>query len=138
MSTFFITATDTDAGKTYFARILVRALVNRDKKIAVYKPISAGCQLIEGVLINEDAEYLTVEANCGQTITQVNPIAFLEPIAPHIAANINNTVISLNDIEQNFLQLSKLSPEITIIEGAGGWRLPLGSGLYLSDFVKSV
>ncbi|NQY34957.1 MAG: dethiobiotin synthase [Alteromonadaceae bacterium] len=138
MTNFFITATDTDAGKTYFARILVRALVNRNKKVAVYKPISAGCQLVDGVLINEDAQYLTVEANCGQTIAQVNPVAFLEPIAPHIAANINNTLISLKDIELNFQQLLNFSPDITITEGAGGWRLPLGSGLYLSDFVKAI
>ncbi len=138
MTNFFITATDTDAGKTYFARIFVRALVNRNKKVAVYKPISAGCQLVDGVLINEDAQYLTVEANCGQTIAQVNPVAFLEPIAPHIAANINNTLISLKDIELNFQQLLNFSPDITITEGAGGWRLPLGSGLYLSDFVKAI
>ena len=50
----------------------------------------------------------------------------------------NNTLISLKDIELNFQQLLNFSPDITITEGAGGWRLPLGSGLYLSDFVKAI
>jgi len=136
MTSYFITATDTDAGKTYVACALVRALVQASHKVAVYKPISAGCELEGGVLVNEDAKLLSLEANCQQTTSNINPIAFEEPIAPHIAANNSQQRISLSQISEDFQQVQNLKADINIVEGAGGWRLPLGNGDYLSDFVK--
>jgi len=136
MVNYFITATDTDAGKTYVACALVRALVNRSKKVAVYKPISAGCHLEQGKLVNEDAKLLSLEANCQQSTSDINPIAFKEAIAPHIAAHKTKTAISLQQINQGFKQVKNINADINIIEGAGGWRLPLGDGHYLSEFVK--
>lgn len=135
MFNYFITATDTDAGKTYVACALVRALVKRSYKVTVYKPISAGCQLENGQLVNEDATLLSLEANCLQSITNINPIAFKEAIAPHIAANKTQNSISLSKIDQGFKKVLSINADINIVEGAGGWRLPLGGGHYLSDFV---
>ena len=86
MKNYFITATDTDAGKTFVACALTKALINKGKKVAVYKPIAAGCNLVNDQLINEDAQLLSEFSNCNQSISDVNPIAFEEPIAPHIAA----------------------------------------------------
>jgi dethiobiotin synthetase len=150
MTKFFITATDTDAGKTYVACALVRALVhtketlgkikssNNKYKVAVYKPISAGCQVNkQGNLENEDALLLQAEANCQQKLLTINPITFAEPIAPHIAAMKTGQQISLAKIEQGLQDIEQFSPDFTIIEGAGGWRLPLGQGKFLSDFVKN-
>jgi dethiobiotin synthetase len=136
MVNYFITATDTDAGKTYVACALVRALVNASKKVAVYKPISAGCHLEQGKLVNEDAKLLSLEANCQQSTSDINPIAFKEAIAPHIAAHKTKTSINLTQINQGFKQVKNINADINIIEGAGGWRLPLGDGRYLSEFVK--
>ncbi len=133
---YFITATDTDAGKTYFAQILVKAFTLRNKAVAVYKPISAGCDEVNGELINGDAKALVEVANVGQTIRQVNPIAFKEAIAPHIAANKHNAKITLADINTGFDALAKHQADITITEGAGGWRLPLGNNVFLSQFVQ--
>ena len=98
MKEIFITATDTDAGKTFVSCALIHALthhviaskkntVAQNKvKVAAFKPISAGCDLIDGQLINEDANLLSEVANCQQSISEINPIAFKDPIAPHIAA----------------------------------------------------
>jgi dethiobiotin synthetase len=135
MSNYFITATDTDAGKTYVACALVRALVKNSHRVAVYKPISAGCEIEEGQLVNEDAKLLSLEANCGQSILNINPIAFKEPIAPHIAAYKTKKPITLQLISDGFNQVLSLNADINIVEGAGGWRLPLGRGCYLSEFV---
>ena len=85
--------------------------------------------------------YLSQYANCGQSITDVNPIAFYEPIAPHIAAKKNDQKINILDIEQHFNAVSLLHPDFIIVEGAGGWRLPLGQvknrQQFMSDFVKN-
>jgi len=143
MKNLFITATDTDAGKTFVSCALIQALTQQaDKKntVAAFKPVAAGCELINNQLINEDAKLLSEYANCGQSITEINPIAFLEPIAPHIAAKKHNKSILIDDIEQHFTAVSALSADFTIVEGAGGWRLPLGKEQnqqqFMSDFVK--
>jgi len=136
MTSYFITATDTDAGKTYVACALIRALVQASHTVAVYKPISAGCELEDGVLVNEDAKLLSLEANCQQTTSNINPIAFAEPIAPHIAAHKIQQPINLFQINEHFKQIENLKAGINIVEGAGGWRLPLGNAKYLSEFVK--
>jgi len=125
MKQFFITATDTDAGKTFASCALIHALT-KERKVAAFKPISAGCELIDGVLINEDAKFLSEFANCEQSITHINPIAFKEPIAPHIAAKKENTQISLTQLTHHFDKVKSLNADITLVEGAGGWRLPLG------------
>lgn len=136
MPNFFITATDTDAGKTFVATALVKALTNIGKTVAVYKPISAGCDVIEGELVNEDAFLLQQVANSGQPISSINPIAFKEPIAPHIAAQKSGTSITVSNVIEHYENVTSLQADITITEGAGGWRLPLGNGQFLSDFVK--
>ena len=138
---FFITATDTDAGKTYFACALTHAFATKGYKTAVYKPISAGCeqqvdQQGNEQLINEDALLLQQVANCQQALTQINPIKFAPAIAPHIAAKKIHQTISLTEIEQGYTTITQLNSNVVICEGAGGWRLPLGHGLFLSDFVK--
>ena len=136
MLKLFITATDTDAGKTYAAQALAHAFVSSNKKVAVYKPISAGCERIKNDLVNEDALLLLKQSNCQQTIAQVNPIAFEPPIAPHIAAAKLQQTINLADIGQGYDKTIALAADVVICEGAGGWRLPLGQGQFLSAFVQ--
>lgn len=133
---FFVTATDTDAGKTYVSRLLTLAFCEQKKSVAVFKPVSAGCELIDNNLVNEDAALLQAAANCDQKLSEINPIAFQEPIAPHIAAQKQNTRINIADIRQSYQKVIDNNADITLTEGAGGWRLPLGEGAFLSEFVQ--
>jgi len=140
MIKLFITATDTDAGKTYVAQLLTAALVQKNYNVAVFKPISAGCEIkhsAEGIsFINEDAQLLQYQANCDQNIIDINPIAFEPAIAPHIAADLMNVEIKLIDISFAYDKVRAISSDIIITEGAGGWRLPLGKGKFLSEFAQ--
>ncbi|NQY88759.1 MAG: dethiobiotin synthase [Colwellia sp.] len=125
MKKIFITATDTDAGKTFVACALTQALINVGKKVAVYKPIAAGCQQVGDLLVNEDAQLLSQFSNCKQSISEVNPITLAAAIAPHIAASNENRAISIEEISQGFSKVTSLKAEVVITEGAGGWRLPI-------------
>jgi len=137
MRKIFITATDTDAGKTYVSQLLTYALVKQGSKVAVFKPISAGCHWLGEYLVNEDALLLQKQANGQQSIQQINPIAFEEPIAPHIAAKLADQTIGINQLVEHYnLCYGKTTPDILLTEGAGGWRLPLGNGKFLSEFVQ--
>ncbi|MDG1751731.1 MAG: dethiobiotin synthase [Thalassotalea sp.] len=141
MIKLFITATDTDAGKTYVAQTLITALIQKNLKVAAFKPISAGCKKVQTQqgtqLINEDALLLSNVANCQQSIEQINPVAFEEPIAPHIAAQKQNCTIDLAFLNEHYNKITTNSCDVVITEGAGGWRLPLGGGRFLSELVKT-
>jgi dethiobiotin synthetase len=70
---------------------------------------------------------------------EVNPIALADPVAPHLAAQRLNRALSMADITAGFVHLQDKKSEVLLVEGAGGWRLPLGrakSGKqqFLSDF----
>jgi len=135
MKKIFITATDTDAGKTHVAQAVVNVLVKAKQKVAVFKPISAGCIKIDNKLVNEDALLLQAQANSQQCIEQINPIAFEAPIAPHIAANKLDQTIKISTLADKFADIDH-DLDYIITEGAGGWRLPLGNGAYLSEFAQ--
>jgi dethiobiotin synthetase len=109
--------------------------------VSAYKPVAAGCQRIEEKLINDDAKLLSQFANCQQKINEINPIALIEPIAPHIAASRIKRELTLEEINSGYVNVLSLKADINITEGAGGWRLPLNLNLvkpsFLSDFVVS-
>ena len=133
MKKIFITATDTDAGKTHVAQALVNALVKENNRVAVFKPISAGCLKVDKLLVNEYALLLQAQANSQQSIEQINPIAFEAAIAPHIAAKQLNQPIDVSTLVEKFDDINQ-DLDFIVTEGAGGWRLPLGNGVFLSEF----
>ena len=137
MRRLFITATDTDAGKTHIAQAIVHLLVKHKQKVAVFKPVSAGCEWQNGELVNEDARLLMAQANAKQSYQSVNPIAFEEPIAPHIAAQSQNIQIDLAILFEHYQGFASLNVDYIVTEGAGGWRLPLGNGKFLSELATS-
>ncbi|GAA0853308.1 dethiobiotin synthase [Aliiglaciecola litoralis] len=132
----FITATDTDAGKTLIAQSILRLANAKGKTTLGYKPISAGCQQTANGLRNEDAEILQQQATLSVAYEQVNPIAFVDPVAPHLAAQKCGETIELSQIQRGYQSLFELGADLLVVEGAGGWRLPLGQGMFLSDFVR--
>ena len=134
--TFFIAGTDTDVGKTFVASGILQCANARGLSTAGYKPISAGCELTDEGLRNEDALVLQANSSLDLQYDEVNPIAFADPVAPHLAAERNHTAISLNDVSAGYSTLVQKSADFLLVEGAGGWRLPLNNnGQFLSDFV---
>ena len=144
---YFITGTDTEVGKTFFSVALLQAFNQLDLKTAAYKPIAAGCETTTDGLRNEDALALQQSSSLELDYAEVNPIALVEPIAPHLAAQIalgkgQSIDLSLARIKQGFVSLLHKEPDVLIVEGAGGWRLPLGNNeqghpTFLSDFVAN-
>ena len=83
---FFITGTDTDAGKTYFTVGLLAAAQRAGQKAIGLKPVAAGAELIEGVKRNDDAWKIQQASSVALAYEQVNPVLLEAAIAPHIAA----------------------------------------------------
>ncbi|MGI2174228.1 dethiobiotin synthase [Shewanella ulleungensis] len=130
---YFVTGTDTDSGKTLISTAL---LVKAQGKKCGFKPIASGCDVTKDGLRNSDALMLMAQSNMALTYQEVNPISFEPAIAPHIAAKQVNLSLSAQNVLNIMFHPAMLHADFALIEGAGGWRLPLGNGEYLSDTVK--
>lgn len=139
MQTFFVTGTDTDVGKTVISTGLMLALKQAGLSVLGHKPISAGCELViedgEAGLRNEDALALMAQASVEVPYEWVNPIAFAPPIAPHIAADMAHQTIDEAILDEALARLQQVDAQYLLVEGAGGWALPIGDGKLLSSWV---
>ncbi len=130
---FFITGTDTDVGKTLIACSVLRQLRNAGFTTATLKPIAAGCEQTGQGLRNSDALALQRETTLDLTYAQVNPVALEPAIAPHIAAQHAGIKLEAAQLVHSCQQVLALEADYTIIEGAGGWSVPLNQTETLAD-----
>lgn len=132
--TMFVTGTDTGVGKTYAAVALVQALRAAGRTVGVMKPVASGCEHGPDGLRNDDARALI--AACGRPLryADVNPYAFEPPIAPHLAARAVGVTVDPAVLDAAYRRLAA-DCEVMVVEGAGGWRVPLSDDLAFSDWV---
>lgn len=134
---YFVTGTDTDVGKTVCCQALLQAANGQQISTLAYKPIAAGCEQTPYGLRNNDAQLLQKACSLDVAYERVNPIAFKPAIAPHIAAQLENYPIEQSYISQGLERLKTLKSDLIIVEGAGGWRLPLNADETLADWVAT-
>ena len=136
MKGYFVTGTDTEVGKTFVSESMLHQLAYRRFKTIGFKPVASGCAMSSHELQNADALALQAASTLHLSYQQVNPYAFEPAIAPHIAAEQAGQKIELARLHQHYTELKSHDPDFILTEGAGGWRLPLGEGTYLSDFAR--
>lgn len=130
---FFITATNTDVGKSYASEIFLKKYTLLGKKVGYYKPIETGVKTtpIDG------AKLLNITQKLNSTfdfaLDDVVPYQFTLPAAPFVAKGDIT-------IDKNFIvsQAKKLlhSCDILIIEGAGGLMVPIEKEFFMIDLIK--
>ncbi len=135
---FFVTGTDTDVGKTVVTAGLLAAANARGLTTAALKPVAAGCEPTPEGLRNADALLLQRTASIALDYDEVNPIAFAPAIAPHIAAARAGRRLSLSQLVGFCRGPLMRRADLTLIEGAGGWRVPLGPQLLLSALPREL
>lgn len=134
---FFITGTDTGVGKTFVACQLLHAAQQRGLRTLGLKPLAAGAENTADGLRNEDALLLQQAATVQLPYDAINPFCFELPVAPHIAAKKNGSVLDAKTIAKKIRNaLDEAEFDYAVIEGAGGWRLPLNDTETLADVVK--
>ena len=134
---FFITGTDTGVGKTLVACALLHAFAARGLRVAGMKPVAAGAALMDGVWVNEDVLQLIAASNVHAPRDVINPYCFATPIAPHIAAGLEKTPIKNSVLREKYQRLSALA-EIVVIEGAGGFCVPLNDDETSADLARAL
>lgn len=133
----FITGTDTDVGKTHVACQIIQQYVAQGLKVVGMKPVAAGCELVDSEWFNEDVQKLTAASNVDAPAELVNPYCFKEYIAPHLAAEKAGAVIELETILAAYQQLTTMA-DVVVVEGAGGFLVPLNSRVELADLAQAL
>lgn len=132
----FVTGTDTGVGKTVAACALVRALRSAGQRVAPMKPVAAGASEREGRWLNEDTFALMQAAGYPPEAAQdVTPVLLREPMAPHIAARREGCAIDVRRILDAF-HASGASGAFQVVEGVGGFRVPLAPGFDTADMAR--
>ncbi len=134
---FFITGTDTNVGKTYVACKLMQQYIAQGYKVIGMKPVAAGSDFVDGKWVNDDVLKLEAASNVKAPRELINPYSFKEAIAPHIAAEKVGVQIEIAVIQQAFEELKKLA-DIVIVEGAGGFLVPLNNTETMADLAAAL
>ncbi len=125
---FFITGTDTGVGKTYVTKLLVESLRAEGKYAVGFKPISCG---------DRDDAAILAAASGNLPIDEVNPLHFSSAVAPHVAALLENKTINPTEIIASYQTISEKYDPV-IVEGAGGWEVPITETYFVSDLAKDL
>jgi dethiobiotin synthetase len=126
---YFITGTDTDAGKTYVTCLLIEAQRRAGVDAVGFKPFACGDRLDALALRQASEEVVTLE--------EVNPIYLKVPASPYAAALLENRTLNLEVARRGFFDLAAKHAQI-FIEGAGGWEVPVQGQETMADFAVSL
>lgn len=135
MGNLFVTGTDTGAGKTRVTLGLMAAAQARGLVVNGMKPVASGSDWLDGQLINADAAQIRDRCSRPVSYRQVNPYTFEEPIAPHVAARKAQVDVELETLASAYYSLAAGADRV-IVEGVGGWRVPLAEGIQTEDLVR--
>lgn len=130
----FITATNTNVGKTYTTVKLIEALSKRGLRVGVMKPIETGVQgnPTDATLLFETAKHFHPELS-SLKLKDIVPYQFELPAAPYVAKGRKR--VSAELLESAYAKIEALC-DIVLIEGAGGLLVPIEDDLYMYDFIR--
>ncbi|NCX47271.1 MAG: dethiobiotin synthase [Verrucomicrobia bacterium] len=130
MKGIFITGTDTGVGKTYFTALLTRALRKRSVPAIPLKPISAGDRT-DSILLSEAT---------GGAISpiEINPVHFSAPLSPYAASMVEGRPFPWGILRERTEKLAQNYQGPFLVEGAGGWRVPLDSSLGIREWAQEL
>lgn len=133
--TYFVTGTDTEVGKTAISCALLAAARAAGMRTAAIKPVAAGC---DSQGRNEDALQLQASMTERLDYAQVNPVALAAPIAPHIAAAEEGRRLQAARLAGLCRGVMSCGADLVLVEGAGGWRVPLSPRETLADLAREL
>jgi dethiobiotin synthetase len=124
---YFVTGTDTAVGKTYVTSLLTRALRRAGLDTVALKPICCGSR--------EDVDALCEESQNEISPDACNPIWLQTPVAPLVAARKEQRELDLESLMPWFIHHRSRRRSL-LIEGVGGWLVPLSARTTVADLAK--
>jgi dethiobiotin synthetase len=143
MTGFFVTGTDTEVGKTLVTSAIIYQLQERGLKTCGFKPVVAGMTTIGSNSFYEDLESLLLVTNRNRLLNDqlsshdICPYHLPIPAAPHLVAKDLGLSLDLELMVKSFNILNN-SHDAIIVEGAGGFLVPISETLTLADFAVEI
>ena len=136
--TYFITGTDTGIGKTTAACAILAKAKTQNLTTLALKPIAAGCEQTAEGWRNDDALALMAHMTEPLSYDEVNPIALPAALSPHLAAAKAGRRLTINQITGFCRGALSRRVDLALIEGAGGWRVPVSDRELFSELPKQL
>ncbi|EJF06866.1 dethiobiotin synthase [Thiovulum sp. ES] len=132
----FVTATNTDVGKTFISEKLVNLFSDMGLRVSYLKPIETGVSQfpLDGKKVFDVAKERNPELE-RFSLTEIVPYQFRLPASPFVAKG--ETEIKLSKIVESLEKLEKVS-DIVIIEGAGGTAVPISENYFTTDLIADL
>jgi dethiobiotin synthetase len=137
MTTLFVTGTDTGVGKTLVSAALLHQLARHHARVVGMKPVAAGLIEHQGAMVSEDVLMLRAASTLKVPAELDNPVALTEPVSPHLAARHAGRVVRVADLLVPARALQQQADAL-VVEGAGGWRVPLNDDETLADLARAL
>ena len=136
MKPLFVTATNTNVGKTYTTKKLIELFSRQGIQVGVCKPIETGVneEPIDAKLLLETVQQYNDEFKPLKP-TDITAYTFLLPAAPFCADTNHN--IKIVEIKDKIEKLRK-NCDLLIIEGAGGLMVPIMANYYMIDLIQEL
>ena len=131
----FVTATDTEMGKTRFTLTLMARLQAAGLRVNGMKPVASGCENTAAGWRSADAVQIQALCSAPMDYDCINPYPFAPAIAPHFAAARQGVEIAFPRIAECYGRLGAAA-DVVVVEGAGGWLVPLGAGRYWPELIR--
>jgi len=125
----FVSGTGTGVGKTHVTRLLLLALQKLGRSAVAYKPVCCGNR--------DDAKTLLAAGTPGPSIDEINPVWLKTPAAPGVAARLENRPIDRAALLSGFQKLAARFDHV-IVEGVGGWAVPLTDDSEMADLATDL
>lgn len=136
---YFVTGTDTDVGKTHVSALLLARAAAQGQRCFAIKPISAGCeQNAQGEWESADANRLKQYASVELIDELVAPIRLPVAASPHIAAQLAGERLQAARVVGHIRAGLSTRASHILVEGAGGWRVPINMQENISDIAKQL
>lgn len=134
---YFITATNTDVGKSYAAEVFLNKLNKSGNKVGYFKPIETGVidKPFDGTKLLNITKKLN--SNYNLSIDEVVPYQFKLPAAPFVSAKVENKDIDINLIIDKIKKALEYCDTL-VIEGAGGLFVPIKKEYFIIDLIKDI
>jgi len=132
----FISATDTEVGKTVITAALTVLLQRRGLRVGVFKPVATGCvRRVRLGLVSEDTDYLAYFADSPDPLEVINPVRYGPALAPAAAARRARRPVDFDAIHDAYARVCSHS-DVVLVEGVGGLLVPLADDVYVADLAK--
>lgn len=135
----FVSATDTECGKTTIAGGIARALLRKGFNVGVMKPVATwGDPCLEPGIrqawISEDALHLRQAAATSDALNLINPVCLKAAMAPWPAAQLEKRTINIEKVMASYRELCQRHSYM-VVEGAGGLLVPIKREFFISDLI---